>query len=130
MRDILVGLLIFGSIPFCIFRPDIGMLVYAWIGLMNPHRLSWQLENAPVGLAVALATLLGTVIRGEIRNVPMRLTTALLVIWVGYTTVTTMNAVSREAWVEWNRFSRIILRTGSASSASSGSAWLRSASTA
>lgn len=109
MRDILVGLLIFGSIPFCIFRPDIGMLVYAWIGLMNPHRLSWQLENAPVGLAVALATLLGTVIRGEIRNIPMRLTTALLLIWVGYTTVTTMNAVSREAWVEWNRFSRIIL---------------------
>jgi probable O-glycosylation ligase (exosortase A-associated) len=109
MRDILVGLLIFGSIPFCIFRPDIGILVYAWIGLMNPHRLSWRLEDAPVGVAVALATLLGTVIRGEIRNVPMRLTTALLLIWVGYTTVTTMNAVSHDAWIEWNRFSRIIL---------------------
>jgi len=109
MRDILVGLVIFGSIPFCIFRPDIGILVYAWIGLMNPHRLSWRLENAPVGLAVALATLLGTFLKGEIRNIPMRITTALLLLWVGYTTVTTMNAVSHDAWIEWNRFSRIIL---------------------
>lgn len=109
MRDLLIGLAIFGSVPFCLFRPDFGILVYIWIGLMNPHRLSWRLENAPVGLAVAVATILGTVMKGEIRRIPMRFTTALLILWAGYTTVTTLNAISHEAWVEWNRFSRILL---------------------
>jgi len=109
MRDLLIGLAIFGSVPFCLFRPDFGILVYIWIGLMNPHRLSWRLENAPVGLAVAVATILGTVIKGEIRRIPMRFTTALLILWAGYTTVTTLNAISHEAWIEWNRFSRILL---------------------
>jgi probable O-glycosylation ligase (exosortase A-associated) len=109
VRDLLIGALIFGSIPFCVWRPDIGILVYAWIGLMNPHRLSWRLADAPVGLAVAVATLLGILFRGEIRRIPMRATTALLVLWVVYTTVTTLASGSREAWIEWNRFSRILL---------------------
>lgn len=110
MRDILIALAIFGSVPFCLFRPDFGILVYIWIGLMNPHRLSWRLENAPVGLVVAAATLLGTVMRGEIRRIPMKFTTVLLMLWVLYTTLTTMNAASpHDAWIEWNRFSRIML---------------------
>lgn len=110
MRDILIGLLVFGSVPIAAFRPDLGILAYIWIGLMNPHRLSWRLENAPVGMAVALATLLGTVLRGEIRSIPMKSATILLMIWFGYTTLTTMTALSgHEAWIEWNRFSRIIL---------------------
>lgn len=110
MRDILIALLIFGSVPMAVFRPDLGILAYIWIGLMNPHRLSWRLESAPVGLVVALGTLLGTVLRGEIRRIPMKSTTILLILWIGYTTLTTMTAISaRDAWIEWNRFSRIIL---------------------
>jgi probable O-glycosylation ligase (exosortase A-associated) len=110
MRDILIALLIFGSVPFAVFRPDFGILAYIWIGLMNPHRLSWRLETAPVGLVVALATLLGTVLRGEIRRIPMKSTTILLMIWIGYVTLTTTTALSGpDAWKEWNRFSRIIL---------------------
>lgn len=110
MRDVLIALLVFGSAPIALFRPDIGIVAYIWIGLMNPHRLSWRLEYAPVGLVVAAATLLGTVIRGEIRRIPMKSTTLLLIVWFLYTTVTTMNAIApRDAWIEWNRFSRILL---------------------
>jgi len=110
VRDVLIGLLVFGSIPFCFWRPDIGILVYIWIGLMNPHRLSWRIENAPVGLLAALATLGGIVFRGEFRRIPMKATTILLVVWFLYTTFTTLTALSpREAWIEWNRFSRILL---------------------
>jgi probable O-glycosylation ligase (exosortase A-associated) len=110
MRDILIAVLIFGSVPVAVFRPDFGILAYIWIGLMNPHRLSWRLEAAPVGLVVALGTLLGTVLRGEIRRIPMKSTTILLILWIAYTTLTTTTAISgRDAWIEWNRFSRIIL---------------------
>jgi putative inorganic carbon (HCO3(-)) transporter len=110
VRDILIGLIIFGSIPICLFRPEIGILVYVWIGLMNPHRLSWRLESVPVGLIVALATLLGTLIKGEVRTIPLRFTTILLMVWALYTTLTTFTALSgAEAWIEWNRFVRILL---------------------
>ncbi len=109
MRDILIALGVFGSLPICLFRPDLGILVYIWIGLMNPHKLSWQLAHAPVGMLAAIATLIGTVVRGEIRGIPMKGTTVLLLIWMLYTTLTTLTAVSPEAWVEWNRFSRIML---------------------
>jgi probable O-glycosylation ligase (exosortase A-associated) len=109
MRDAVLALLIGGSLPVCFWRPDIGILIYAWIGLMNPHRFSWRLENAPVGAAVALATLAGMAIKGEIRSIPMRVTTALLVLWVAYTTATTLNSGTPEAWIEWNRFFRILV---------------------
>ncbi|MGE5178132.1 MAG: putative O-glycosylation ligase, exosortase A system-associated [Bacteroidota bacterium] len=108
MRDIVIGLAIFGSVPFCLIRPDIGMLVYIWIGLMNPHRLSWRLQAIPVGVVIAAATLIGTVIRGEIRRIPMSALSVLLIVWTLYTTVTTIGALSPLAWVEWNRFSRIM----------------------
>jgi probable O-glycosylation ligase (exosortase A-associated) len=110
MRDILIALLVFGSAPVALFRPDLGIVSYIWIGLMNPHRLSWRLMYAPVGLVIAIATLIGVVIRGEIRSIPMKSTTILLILWFIYTTLTTTTALSGQyAWVEWNRFSRIIL---------------------
>ena len=52
MRDILVALVILALLPFSLFRPEYGAMAYAWVGLMNPHRLSWRMADAPVGLAV------------------------------------------------------------------------------
>jgi hypothetical protein len=41
MRSLLVALLVFGSLPIIIVRPHVGVLVWSWIGYMNPHRLTW-----------------------------------------------------------------------------------------
>ncbi len=110
MRDLLLAAVILGSLPFCFFRPDIGVMVYAWIGLMNPHRLVYRLSEAPVGLVVALATIGGTFVQGAARRIPMVGTTVLLMLWLGYATATTLNAAAPTlAWIEWNRFSRILL---------------------
>ncbi|HSQ61194.1 MAG TPA: putative O-glycosylation ligase, exosortase A system-associated [Acidobacteriota bacterium] len=109
MRDLLVALVVFGSLPFSLFRPHYGIMLYAWIGLMNPHRLSWRMADAPVGLAAALATMLGTVFTGQVRSIPFRSTTWLLILFAAYTTFTTYTALSgADAWVEWNRFVRIL----------------------
>lgn len=109
MRDIVLAGVFLAILPFCLFRPYFGIQVYAWIGLMNPHRLTWRLENAPVGLAAAVATLLGAVMTGALRPIPMKTATGLLILWVLYTSATTFTAVSpTDAWYEWNRFARII----------------------
>src|SRR5882762_660196 len=109
MRDYALAAILIALLPIGLFKPYIGIQIYAWIGLMNPHRLTYRLENAPVGLASAIATLLGTVMTGAARPIPMKGTTILMIVWILYTTATTATAVSgAEAWGEWNRFIRII----------------------
>jgi len=41
MRDILLTLIVFGSLPVILVRPFVGLLVFAWLGYMNPQKLSW-----------------------------------------------------------------------------------------
>jgi len=41
MRDLFVTAVIFGLLPFIFKRPWVGILVWAWLSYMNPHRLAW-----------------------------------------------------------------------------------------
>lgn len=42
LRDILLTLLLVGGLPAALRWPFVGFCVYAWLGLMNPHRLAWS----------------------------------------------------------------------------------------
>ena len=46
MRDIIVTLAVFGTLPFIFWRPWIGILVWCWLGYMNPHRLAWGFSTS------------------------------------------------------------------------------------
>ncbi len=52
MRDLLVTLLVFGSLPLILRRPFVGIIVWTWLGLMNPHRqrLEWLVWTICVSL--------------------------------------------------------------------------------
>src|SRR3546814_13159344 len=41
MRDLLLALIVFGSVPFTLVRPYVGILFFYWLSLMNPHRMTW-----------------------------------------------------------------------------------------
>lgn len=41
MRDLVIMLIFFSTIPYVVYRPYVGILVWSWIGYMNPHRLSY-----------------------------------------------------------------------------------------
>lgn len=57
MRDLLVTLIVFGALPFVLTRTHLGILLWSWIGYMNPHRLGWGFAfNFPFALVIALAT--------------------------------------------------------------------------
>lgn len=69
MRDILVLALVLGGSIVALRRPWIGVLVWTWVSLMNPHRLSWGIaQNFPVSTVVAIATLIGVLFAKERRN--------------------------------------------------------------
>ena len=66
LRDIALTLFIAGLLPFILARAWVGVLVWTWIGLMNPHRLTFGFaRDFPFALIVAVATLLAILISSE-----------------------------------------------------------------
>jgi len=54
IAQIALTVLVVALLPFCFTRPWIGVLVFAWLGYMNPHRLVGGFAgNLPFGKLVA-----------------------------------------------------------------------------
>jgi putative inorganic carbon (HCO3(-)) transporter len=62
IRDLALTLLLLGGLPFALARPFVGALFFAWLSLMNPHRLTWGFASSfQWAQFYAIATLLGFV---------------------------------------------------------------------
>lgn len=115
MRDLLVVMLVCGSIPFIIMRPWIGVIVWSWLGYMNPHRLAWGFAYdypfAQVVAAVTLASLLIAVLTSKEKlRVQPSLTLVLWIALVGWMNFTTLFALMPDdAVVAWERMMKIQL---------------------
>lgn len=60
MRDHILTLLLVAGLPLSLIRPYFGALIFAWLGLMNPHRLTWSYaETIPWSMLYAVVTLIG-----------------------------------------------------------------------
>src|SRR6202030_1145929 len=83
MRDIALTLVIFGTLPFILWRPHIGVLVWTWIGFMNPHRLTWGFAyDMPFAMIVALVTLVSLLISREPKKIPWTRESRVLLIFL------------------------------------------------
>ena len=90
MRDLFVAFIVFGSLPFVLKRPFLGVLLMAWLGYMNPHRLCYGFVlSLPVVQIVAIATLIGMLLSKEAKRLVWSREVTVLVIfiiWMGLTT--------------------------------------------
>lgn len=69
MRDLVVVGLVFVLALMALTRPWIGIMLWNWISIMNPHRLGWGFAySAPVAMIAGSATLLGTLFAKEKEN--------------------------------------------------------------
>ena len=94
MRDILVTVIILGSIPFILRRPYIGVLMYVWISVMNPHRLTWGFAlDFPFAAIIAGVTLVSCVFSKDLRRPPVNGLTVTLLVFAAWTGVTTLYAL-------------------------------------
>ena len=109
MRDLLISLLIFGALPWIFMRPYVGALIYAWLSLMNPHRLAYGFAYSfPFGLTVALVTIVSMLFSSEKKQVPWTGTFIIWMLFVFWLNVTTFFAIMPEdAIVEWDRSMKI-----------------------
>lgn len=113
LRDIVLLLAVYGSLPFILRKPFIGILVWNWLGLMNPHRISWVLTNQPFSQLVALALLVSILIsRKEQKKLPINPITVTLIIFLLWMLLTTFDAIYPNlAWMQWDKVWKIWLIT-------------------
>jgi putative inorganic carbon (HCO3(-)) transporter len=111
MRDLIMFCIVFGLLPFILRRPVIGICLFTWISLMNPHRLSYgPAYDFPFAALVAIVTIVSLFLKNQPKRFPFTPTTAALMIFIAWTTLTTVFALEQElAWAEWNRVSKTFL---------------------
>jgi putative inorganic carbon (HCO3(-)) transporter len=93
MRDIIVLVIILGSVPICFMRPYFGAMMWIWVAYFNPHRFTYGMAyNFPVSTVIGVPTLLGIAFFRKVnRGIFVRETWMLLLFWV-WITVTYINA--------------------------------------
>lgn len=95
MRDIAVTLAVFATLPFILKRPYIGVLVWAWLSLMNPHRLAYGFAlTMPFAQIVAIVTLIGLFSSGEPKRFPWSREVIVLIFFIAWMILTTQFAVN------------------------------------
>ena len=110
MRDFVLVLIVFGSLPLVLVNPQVGILMWFWISLMNPHRLTWGYAyELRIALVVAVATAVAWFFSRE-RKLPAATATncflAAFTIWV---TISTFFAlVPDSAWTKWEEVIKIL----------------------
>jgi putative inorganic carbon (HCO3(-)) transporter len=102
VRDVLLALFLYGSLPFIVWRPSIGVFLWLWVSLMSPHQLTWGSQNARYAYFIAAATVLGLFISRVPKRLPLTPVTVVLALMVAWMTVTTFFALdialSKEMW--------------------------------
>ena len=91
LRDIVLTAFIFGMLPFVLAKPHVGILLWTWIGLMNPHKMTWGFAfHFPFAQIVGLVTILAILISREPKRLPMKAPVVALIafiLWMATTTV-------------------------------------------
>ncbi len=113
LRDIFVTVVVFVSLPFILRRPEIGILMWAWLGYMNPHKLSWGFaHDFPFAQLVALTTMVALVISREPKKIPWTKETTILLLFTFWMFLTTTRSMYPDlAWYQWDKVWKIILMT-------------------
>jgi len=88
LRDLILTAFVLGSIPFIFRNPFIGLLMWVWLGIMNPHRFTWDFAySMPFAYIVAVCTLASTLVNaGKRYSFPTdraAVILILLVLWLG-----------------------------------------------
>jgi probable O-glycosylation ligase (exosortase A-associated) len=111
MRDILVALIVFGSLPFIMRKPYIGVLMWVWISVMNPHMLGWGFGSSfPFAAIIGATTLLSLILTREPKALPSTSVTWAFLAFVFWINVSALFALHPElASEQWIKVTKIML---------------------
>jgi len=113
MRDIVVTLIIAGIIPFIFRRPYIGVLLWVWLAVLNPHKLAWGFaHDYPWAAIVGGVTLFSLVFSKVPKNLPLVPPVMVLIAFVLWMNVTAFFAIYPDLiYDQWNKVMKIMAFT-------------------
>lgn len=101
MRDIVIVLLFSAGAVMALRQPYFGILLWAWIGIMNPHRLTWGFAySLPFAAAAAGLTILAMTYGKPRPRFPAATPSILLLLFIMWTGITTIFAIHVEPSAE------------------------------
>src|SRR6476646_6334031 len=94
MRDAALTIILLGMIPLIFYRPHVGLLAWAWVAFMNPHRETYSyLQDANINLFITILTSVSLFFAQEKRLPRLNPTLAVMITFVAWTTFTTFTAI-------------------------------------
>ena len=110
MRDIALTLIFFSFLAFVFARPYIGVYIWTWLSLMNPHRLTYGFAfGFPFAQITAIVTLIAMLGSKEPIRIPWTRETKLLLIFTLWMLLTTFFAFYPDlAWEQWGKVWKIM----------------------
>lgn len=113
MRDVAIILYFMALVPMILRWPFLGILGWAVVSYMNPHQLGWvYTDSLPFAMIIALATIFAFIIQPGRKTLTMHPLIILLMVFLGYTTLTTLFAVApAAALTKYVEFFKIMLMT-------------------
>jgi len=111
MRDILITLVVFGSLPLILKTPMTGVLMWVWISVMNPHTQSWGFaQNFPFAYIIGVTTMFSLVISRGPKTLPLTPCVLALCAFILWMNVTTLFALfPAAAYEQWNKVMKIMM---------------------
>lgn len=110
LRDLVLTAFIFGLLPAVLFRPHWGILLWTWVGLMNPHKMTWGFAyDFPFALIIAIVTTVAVLISREPKKLPLTPPVVILLLLVLWMTITTVffSLFPDSAWPKWEKVMKI-----------------------
>ncbi|MDC6166101.1 putative O-glycosylation ligase, exosortase A system-associated [Paucibacter sp. XJ19-41] len=111
MRDLIIIALVLAGSFAALRKPWIGILVWTWLSLMNPHRFAWGIAyDAPLAAISAACTLVGLFITRD-RSSPFKgsptIWLALFSVWLTISWL--MGLDPNGEYYQWNKIFKINL---------------------
>ncbi len=111
MRDIAVMSIVLMLAVVALRRPWIGVMLWLWVSLMNPHRFTYGFAyDAPVALIAALATLIGLLFSPD-KSPPFKAApVALFVLFTVWVTVSWLMGLDpTDQFAQWDKVMKVNL---------------------
>jgi len=111
MRDILVTLIVFASLPLIVKHPVNGVLMWIWISVMNPHTQGWGFATTfPFAYIIAVVTLFSLAVSRVPKTLPASGIVFALVALILWMNITTLFAIfPAAAQDQWAKVMKIML---------------------
>lgn len=117
MRDLVLSLIVAALLVLTFKRPAIGAYLWAWLSLMNPHKMTYGFAfNMPFAHLAALTTLTALVVTSQRRALPKSPIVTVQLLFLFWMTVTSFFALAPlddviERWIFVMKIHLMLLAT-------------------